>query len=53
MRIDKQSQAKEHNELDKHLFTYHHFPAFGRHYVIYGFGFGIRHSPFAEDELKT
>ena len=33
--------------------TYHYFPAFGLHHVIYGFGFGVRHSPFTEDELET
>ena len=40
-------------ELVKYLFTYHYFPAFGLHHVIYGFGFGVRHSPFTEDELET
>ena len=25
----------------------------GLHHVVYGFGFGVRHSPFTEDELET
>ena len=40
-------------ELVKYLFTYHRFPAFGLYHVVYGLGFGVRHSPFTEDELET
>ena len=27
--------------------------AFGFYHVVYGLGFGVRHSPFTENELKT
>ena len=40
-------------ELVQYLFTYHHFPAFGLYHVVYGLGFGVRHSPFTEDEFKA